>query len=81
MNIRKMRKEIIQRMYEVMDDAQEERTAAVYNKATDIFDKELPLEKAEEYGGYVLDMEKASFFAGAEMVLGFISGKEERHES
>ncbi len=74
MNIRKMRKEIIQRMYEVMDDAQEERTAVVYNKATDIFDKELPREKAEEYGGYVLDMEKAAFFAGAEMVLGFISG-------
>ena len=74
MNIRKMRKEIIQRMYEVMDDAQEERTAAVYNKATDIFDKELPREKAEEYGVYMLDMERAAFFAGAEMVLDFISG-------
>ena len=57
MNIKNLRKEVIQRMYEVMDDAQEERTAAVYNKATDIFDKELPREKAEEYGGYVLDME------------------------
>ena len=81
MNIKNLRKEVIQRMYEVMDDAQEERTAAVYNKVTDIFDKELPREKAEEYGGYMLDMEQAAFFAGAEMVLGFISGKEERHES
>ena len=76
MNIGNLRKEIIQRMYEVMDDAQEGRATAVYNKATDIFDKELPREKSEEYGGYILDMERAAFFAGAEVVLDFISGKE-----
>ena len=76
MNIGNLRKGIIQQMYEMMDDTQEERTAAVYNKVTDIFDKELPREKSEEYGGYILDMERAAFFAGAEMMLDFISGKE-----
>ena len=72
-----MRDEIIQKLYEVMDDRQERAVVAAYDAAYDVFDKELSREKAEEYTGLMVDMEHAAFFAGANYVLDFISGRED----
>lgn len=72
-----MRDEIIQKMYEVMDDKQERAVIAAYDAACAVFDREFPADKAEEYEGLVVGMEHAAFFAGANYVLDFISGRED----
>lgn len=72
-----MREEIIQKLYEVMNDRQERAVTAAYDAAYDVFDKELSREKAEEYEDLVIGMEHAAFFAGANYVLDFISGRED----
>ena len=72
-----MRGEIIQKMYEVMDDRQEKSVIDAYDAACAVFDRELPVDKAEEYGDLVTGMEHAAFFAGANYVLDFISGRED----
>ena len=73
-----MRDEIIQKMYDMMaEDPSDTRTNKSWNEASDAYDSDLPDDKADEYRNYLCNMEHAAFFAGANYVLGFISGRED----
>lgn len=73
-----MREEIIQKMYDMMaEDPSDTRTNKSWNEASDAYDRDLPDDKADEYRNYLCNMEHAAFFAGANYVLDFISGRED----
>lgn len=72
-----IREEIIQHMYEMMN--KENLCKDVQGEFIDMMKlcaKYFPEEKEDDYMNGIFKVERAAFFAGANMILDFISGKE-----
>lgn len=72
-----IREEIIQHMYEMMSKeslCEDEESAFV--DMMKLCAKYFPEEKEDDYMNGICNVEHAAFFAGANMILDFISGKE-----
>lgn len=77
-----LREKIIQDMYDaIFNENLKSEMKERFEKIMDKVDDCLPVEMQDEMLGMICELEHVAFFAGANMVLNFISGKEmQQHE-
>ena len=72
-----LREKVIQGMYEMIyNENLKSKMKKQFEKIMDEVGNTLPAEEHDEIISMVCELEHAAFFAGANMVLDFISGKE-----
>lgn len=73
----KLRDKIIQDLYEIMTNEKiHEEVDKAFDGVTDQFNLDEHSKQYDDMMDVLCDLERAAFFAGANMVLDFITGKE-----
>lgn len=77
-----LREEVIQDLYDMVNNEHLcKEMQEAFTEANDFFEEQVSEEQQDSVLKYICELEHAAFFAGANMVLDFISGKEmQQHE-